>query len=97
MDTVWYNCVHGEGLMTSHALDELIRRVESLPPEELSELAAYLAAKTAGERSAGPRRKWAEIRGKARYPMLGEDAQAWVSRNRREDDERRMPSGKGGG
>src|SRR5262245_38888243 len=33
-----------------------------------------------------PRRHWSEIRGTASYPLCGEDAQAWVSRTRREDD-----------
>lgn len=36
-----------------------------------------------------PRRSWMEIRGKATYPMCGEDAQAWVSSNRRESDDHR--------
>ena len=30
-------------------------------------------------------RKWEEIRGKAPYPLVGEDAQTWVSRNRKND------------
>jgi hypothetical protein len=33
-------------------------------------------------------RSWREIRGSVPHPMFGEDAQAWVSRGRREDDER---------
>ncbi|MBK1990386.1 hypothetical protein A0J48_023160 [Sphaerospermopsis aphanizomenoides BCCUSP55] len=33
------------------------------------------------------RRKWQEIRGKAPYPLVGEDAQTWVSRNRNEENE----------
>jgi hypothetical protein len=32
-------------------------------------------------------RFWREIRGSVQHAMCGEDAQAWVSRNRREDDE----------
>jgi hypothetical protein len=35
------------------------------------------------------RRQWQEIRGKASYPLVGEDAQIWVSRNRNEETETR--------
>jgi predicted DNA-binding antitoxin AbrB/MazE fold protein len=34
------------------------------------------------------RRLWREIRGSAASPLLGEDAQAWVSRTRQESDDR---------
>ena len=37
----------------------------------------------------GPRRSWREIRGRSGAPLCGEDAQAWVSRGRRESDESR--------
>ena len=30
-------------------------------------------------------RQWSELRGVAVYPLLGEDAQQWVSRSRQED------------
>jgi hypothetical protein len=33
-------------------------------------------------------RSWREIRGLVAYPMCGEDAQAWVSRTRREGEQR---------
>lgn len=36
-----------------------------------------------------PRRRWAEIRGKAPYPLCGTDAQQWVSQGRHEADESR--------
>lgn len=35
-------------------------------------------------------RKWRELRGRAPHPLAGEDAQAWVSRTRREADEGRQ-------
>ena len=35
------------------------------------------------------RRYWREIRGMVQHPMCGEDAQAWISRSRQEDDEHR--------
>ena len=34
-------------------------------------------------------RKWQEIRGKAPYPLVNEDAQNWVSRNRNEESKNR--------
>ncbi len=37
----------------------------------------------------GPRRRWAEARGAAPFPLTGEDAQLWVSQSRQEDDEAR--------
>jgi hypothetical protein len=37
----------------------------------------------------GLRRSWCEIRGREAAPLCGEDAQAWVSRGRRESDESR--------
>lgn len=38
---------------------------------------------------AQPGRAWSEIEGAATFPMVGEDAQAWVTRTRREGDEHR--------
>jgi hypothetical protein len=34
-------------------------------------------------------RKWSDIKGMATTPLMGEDAQEWVSRSRREGDEHR--------
>ncbi len=42
--------------------------------------------------TARPGRAWSEIEGAARFPLAGEDAQAWVTRTRREGDERRERS-----
>ncbi len=36
-----------------------------------------------------PHRQWREIVGTATYPLVGEDTQMWVSRNRLEGDEQR--------
>jgi hypothetical protein len=59
-----------------------------LSPDERVRLAEALleSAEAVPER---PRRKWADLKGKAPYPQCGEDAQAWVSRSRREADEQR--------
>ena len=34
-------------------------------------------------------RRWSEIAGAATYPLVGEDAQEWVTRTRKEGDESR--------
>ena len=72
-------------------LQEIIRQVDTLSPEEQADLAAYLDERT---RSIKPtvkrRRKWSEIAGIAEYPLTGEDAQAWITRDRTEE-ERELP------
>jgi hypothetical protein len=77
--------------MTTLAYSELVRRADELQVEEQLRLAAYLLERArqmvAVEK---PKRKWRELRGLAKYPMLGEDAQEWVSRTRRESDEQRQ-------
>jgi hypothetical protein len=76
--------------MASQDLIEIMRRAESLSPDEQLELIAHLAetSRLAGQQPKA-RRDWREIRGSAPYPLTGEDAQAWVSRTRRESDEAR--------
>ncbi len=70
--------------------NELVQLIDSLQLDEQLRLAAYILERT---RQAvvqdKPRRKWRDIRGIAAYPMLGEDAQDWVSRTRSESDEQR--------
>jgi hypothetical protein len=76
--------------MSSEALQNLVRQAEALSPDEQLRLIAYLVEKVrAAYLSPKPRRKWAEICGAAPYPLLGEDAQVWVSRTRCEDTEQR--------
>jgi len=78
--------------MASQTLTELMRQAEALTPEEQKQLVAHLVQKGPQAETPvplPPRRAWREIRGAAAYPLTGEDAQAWVSRTRREDDEER--------
>jgi hypothetical protein len=76
--------------MASKALIEIIKQAETLTPEEQLYLIALLAGKARqAYRPAAPRRRWREICGAAPYPLVGEDAQNWVSRTRREDTESR--------
>ena len=79
--------------MSSKTLNDLIEQARSLTIEEQLRLAASLVQQaidtypphnlqlTQRRRS---RRKWREIRGLARPSLLGQDAQSWVSRTRRE-------------
>ena len=76
--------------MAPTTLIDVLELAEKLTPDDQLRLIAHLAniarlAYAAPE----PRPKWMDIRGTAPYPALGEDAQAWVSRSRQEDDEAR--------
>lgn len=72
-------------------LDELMRETETLSADDQLRLAAQLVERARQLCSTGrPRRKWRDIRGAARPSMFGEDAQAWVTRTRRESDEQRL-------
>jgi hypothetical protein len=70
--------------MVSRELDELVKKAEMLTSDEQLLLIARLAERLRETYQVSrPRRKWREIRGSAPYPLLGEDAQVWVSRTRR--------------
>lgn len=79
--------------------DELLKQVDTLQIEEQLRLATYLVerARQAMTREK-PEYKWRDICGLYTYPMLGEDAQAWVTRTRREweDREAQWSEGEGG-
>lgn len=69
-------------------LPQVAALAAQLPPAERKQLAESLLA----ELAAGQPRtqyKWADIRGTMPCPMLGEDAQTVISRERREADEHR--------
>ncbi len=76
--------------MTTTALTELIEKADALTPEEQLRLANHLVGRVLQHMlEAKPRRKWREIRGMAKPSLFGEDAQAYISRTRREGDEHR--------
>lgn len=76
--------------LVSRELDKLIKQADKLAPEEQLRLIAHLAQKARqAYRGAKPRPQWSEIAGAAPYPMVGEDAQQWVSRTRSESDKQR--------
>lgn len=76
--------------MSTATLTYLIQQTESLTVDEQLRLATHLVERA---RKVYPttalRRKWREIFGRVPYPLVGEDAQAWVSQTRRQADEQR--------
>lgn len=71
--------------------NELVQLIEMLQLDEQLRLAAYILERTRQTVVQDkPRYKWRDIRGIATYPLVGEDAQEWVSRTRRESDEQRQ-------
>ncbi len=75
--------------MNAVLLDTLIKQADSLPADEQLWLAAYLIERVRNNYPPQERQSWMGLCGIAPYPMAGEDAQAWVSRNRREGDAQR--------
>lgn len=76
--------------MSRELLQDLIRQSDELTSEELSQLVNYLAVKVQrSDLAHEPRRKLGSFKGRAPYPLVGEDAQVWVSRTRQQDTEER--------
>lgn len=76
--------------MRVSVLNDLKEKAAGLTPEENLELIAHLLSKVRiTPEVLVKRRRWREIYGKAHYPLTGEDAQTWVTRTRKESDERR--------
>lgn len=71
---------------------ELIRQAENLTPTQQLDLAMrfmQMAQAKLQESDKPLRRMWREVAGVAHEPLLGEDAQSWVSRSRANSDESR--------
>jgi hypothetical protein len=76
--------------MALKELDQLLQNAAKLSPSERLLLASQLIQSVRNEISARhPHRKWKDAAGLIQYPALGEDAQIYVSRSRRADDEHR--------
>jgi hypothetical protein len=74
----------------SPLLQQLLKQAEQLSDEERRELMRGVAEMMKPLLPhTNRKRKLSEFRGMVRYPFLGEDAQAWVTRTRREGDEHR--------
>jgi hypothetical protein len=65
-------------------LAELIREADALSQDEQKLLLAHLAQRQSNGAIIRAPRRWAELRGRA-PGLVGTDAQAWVTRSRRED------------
>ena len=74
----------------SPLLEHLLQQVEQLTPEDRLELIRQIAqGLKQSEVVVRAKPRWSDLKGMAPYPMMGEDAQDWVSRTRREGDEHR--------
>lgn len=75
----------------SPLLAQVLREIEQLNPEEQLEVISHatdlLKCQRATHRK--PQRKWLDIAGNAPYPLVGEDAQEWVTRTRGESQQHR--------
>lgn len=75
---------------SEQVLERIKQEADALNADEQLRLAAYLVERARSllpEAQAG--RKWRDLRGLYRHPMLGEDAQAWVTRTREDADNQR--------
>ena len=71
-------------------LEDITKQTKQLTHSEQLKLIAYLAEQVRLQRPMfTSRRHWREIAGAASYPLVGEDAQSWVSRSRQESDDER--------
>lgn len=79
--------------MNTPTLNDVIAQADQLPEAERMELVEYLLSTiTPREKEAESDEKeytWDDLRGLAKYPMMGEEAQEWITRTRREGTERR--------
>jgi len=77
--------------MSSTIYNRILEESQSLSPEEMDQLIQELEdrKRLLDHPPQDRQRAWKDVRGKAPYPLCGEDAQDWVSRTRRESDERR--------
>ncbi|MCF2149733.1 hypothetical protein IQ276_025545 [Desmonostoc muscorum LEGE 12446] len=74
----------------SPSLEKILSEIEQLTPQEQLTVMGHLVERVKKHiTQAQPKRKWSDLKGMAPYPLLGEDAQQWVSRTRREGDEHR--------
>lgn len=74
----------------SPSLEKLLSEIEQLTPEEQLTVMGHLVERVKKYiNQAPPKSKWSDLKGMAPYPLLGEDAQEWVSRTRQQGDEHR--------
>jgi hypothetical protein len=76
--------------MSSRDLQAVIEQAERLTPDEQRQLITYLVEKAQqAAQPEHPRVTWQDLAGAWPYGLFGEDAQATITRERREEDEHR--------
>lgn len=71
------------------AVKEILRQADTLSTDEQLALASILIERARKKAAPQPgTRKWLDVMGASPYPMVGEDAQGWVTRTRQEGEER---------
>jgi len=76
--------------MALQNIDQILKRAGKLTPSERLLLASRLIQGVRNEIPARKRnKKWQDSVGLLKYPALGEDAQTYISRSRRTDDDQR--------
>lgn len=68
-------------------VSQIAKQTESLSGDEQLALAALLIERVRRNAAATTQpHRWLDVMGAAPYPLAGEDAQAWVSRTRSEEE-----------
>ena len=77
--------------MSVTVLDEVLEKINLLEPDEQQHVMSVLSEKASLQmpQKGRAKKKWADVKGMLPYPAFGEDAQEYISRSRREDDENR--------
>lgn len=76
--------------MAISTLEAILQQSKALSLDERLRLAAMIVENARAHYSpSAPPLRWRDLRGMAKPSLLGEDAQEWVTRTRREADEQR--------
>ncbi len=73
----------------SPLLQQVLVQLAQLSPDEQLEVIVFTAKQLQQRATSKLQRHWRDLKGKAPYPLMGSDAQTWVTQARREDDDRR--------
>lgn len=73
----------------SPQLEEVLRSIDQLSTPEQLEIISHITDRLKQRESQQPKPKWLDLAGTVPHPLLGEDAQVWVSRSRQEDQKQR--------
>ena len=73
-------------MSTDLLLSRVIEQANTLSVDKQLQLIEYLVHNMQNPRQKKSRKQWRDIRGMARYPMMGMDAQEWVSSNRKDEN-----------